>query len=245
MSAAATDLSVDSVTGIPVALRVAGPGVRAYAFLIDWHIRLVLALAWFAAASLLYNGRLSLSPPSASEPRWFALVLAPALAIFLVYHLVLEFALRGRTPGKRVAGVRIVDRHGGVPSAGALLARNVFRLIDSLPLFYGVGLIAVIVSAEHLRVGDLAAGTLLVYESAPTFAAPELEHLAPQVDAQDAEIAAELLGRWSGLGSEARLRLARTLLARSGIDAPQLQAMDVDALQRALRRLAGATATAP
>ena len=41
-----------------------------------------------------------------------------------------------------MAGVRIVARDGGVPSAGALLARNVFRLIDSLPVFYGVGLAA-------------------------------------------------------------------------------------------------------
>ena len=50
--------------------------------------------------------------------------------------------MRGRTPGKRMAGVRIVARDGGAPSVGALLVRNVFRLIDSLPLLYGVGLVA-------------------------------------------------------------------------------------------------------
>jgi uncharacterized RDD family membrane protein YckC len=245
MSAAPLDLSVDSVTGIPVALHVAGPGVRAYAFLIDWHIRLILGLAWFAAASPLYNGNLSLAPPADSKPGWFALVLAPALAIFLLYHVSLELALKGRTPGKRMAGVHIVDRQGGVPTVGALLARNVFRLIDSLPVFYGVGLIAVIVSDEHLRIGDMAAGTLLVYESAPTLAPPESGYLAPQIDAEDAEIAAELLARWSSLGVDSRRQLARALLSRSGIEAGELSAMDLNALHQALRRLTGGAGARP
>ena len=55
-------------------------------------------------------------------------------------------------------------RDGSAPGAGALLVRNVFRLIDSLPVLYCVGLVAVIATREHLRVGDMAAGTLLVYE---------------------------------------------------------------------------------
>jgi len=68
-------------------------------------------------------------------------------------HHVVELALRGSTPGKRMAGVRIVARDGGAPSVGALLTRNVFRLVDSLPLFYGVGLITVVLTREHLRIG--------------------------------------------------------------------------------------------
>src|SRR2546430_8909672 len=45
-------------------LPVAGPGARAYAFLLDWHIRLIVALAWFVVGALLYNGRPSLAPRS-------------------------------------------------------------------------------------------------------------------------------------------------------------------------------------
>ena len=69
-------------------------------------------------------------------------VVAPAAAIYFLYHLVLEMAMHGRTPGKRMAGMHIVARDGSSPSIGALLTRNVFRLVDCFPLVYGVGLVA-------------------------------------------------------------------------------------------------------
>ncbi|HLQ09013.1 MAG TPA: RDD family protein [Steroidobacteraceae bacterium] len=218
MSGAAPGLVVDSVTGIDVSLPVAGPGARAYAFLVDWHIRVVLALGWFVSGALLYNGRLVLAPPLTSEARWFGAVVAPALAIYFLYHHVVELAMRGSTPGKRMAGVRIVARDGGAPSVGALLTRNVFRLVDSLPLFYGVGLITVVLTREHLRIGDMAAGTLLVFEQADArLPTPATEaHRASGLDAAGAEIVAELLERWPALQPEARVRLARQVLTRYG-----------------------------
>ncbi|HTD10746.1 MAG TPA: RDD family protein, partial [Steroidobacteraceae bacterium] len=124
----------------------------------------------------------------------------------------------GRTPGKRMAGVRIVARDGGMPSAGALLTRNVFRLLDSLPVFYGVGLTATIVTREHLRIGDMAAGTLLVYERADARPPPTRaqQRAMPRLDAAGVEIVAELLERWPTLDVEARAQLARAALARFG-----------------------------
>ena len=81
MSRALPDLTVDSVTGIDVSLPVAGAGARAFAFIIDWHIRLILAVAWFVPAALIYNGSLSLAAPPDNDARWFGAVVAPALAI--------------------------------------------------------------------------------------------------------------------------------------------------------------------
>src|SRR4029077_20735966 len=75
-----------------------------------------------------------------------------------------EIAMRGRTPGKRIAGVHIVARGGSSPGIGALLTRNVFRIVDSFPLLYPVGLITAMITPEHVRVGDIAAGTVLVYD---------------------------------------------------------------------------------
>jgi uncharacterized RDD family membrane protein YckC len=166
VSAPLSELSVDSVTGIDVSLPIAGPGARAYAFVIDWHIRIMLAVGWYVLGALLYNGRWSLAAPPASDARGFALVVVPALCLYFLYHPLLEVTLRGSTPGKRTAGVRIVTRDGAAPSVGALLVRNVFRLIDSLPAAYSVGLILVMLTREHVRCGDMAAGTLLVYERA-------------------------------------------------------------------------------
>src|SRR2546421_10780721 len=221
MSEVAPDLTVASVTGIDVSLPVAGPGARAYALLVYWLIRSILALGCFVLGALLYNGRLSLAPPLTSDARWFGAVVAPALAIYFLYHHAVELAMRGSTPGKRMAGVRIVARDGGGPSAGALLTRNVFRLVDSLPLFYGVGLITVVLTRDNLRIGDMAAGTLLVFEQAearlPTPAGDA--HRAGRLDAAGAEIVAELFERWPALQPPARVRLARQGLTPHGSQA--------------------------
>ena len=162
----ARDLVVDSVTGVDLALPVAGAGARCYAFIVDWLIRTILFTAWYGVAALIYNGRWSLAAPLNPDPRWFIFVVAPAAGTYFLYHLALEIALHGRTPGKRIAGIHIVARDGRPPGVGALLIRNVFRLVDSLPLFYGVGLVATLVTRDHVRVGDMAAGTLLAYERA-------------------------------------------------------------------------------
>jgi uncharacterized RDD family membrane protein YckC len=233
---ASGDLIIDSATGVVVRLRVAGPGTRAYAFLIDWHIRLVLALSWYVLAALLYNRRLSIATPFEPDAAWFGLVLAPAAAIFFLYHYVLEVAMRGRTPGKRMAGVRIVRRDGNAPSPGALLARNVFRLIDSFPMVYSVGLVTTMLTRRHVRIGDLAAGTLLVHELVRTPLAS-----GAMVAAPDMEIVSELLHRWAALDPLARARLARSLLERHGVTvAPEAGEVE---LHRALeQRLLQSTA---
>jgi len=204
-------LIVNSVTGVEVALPVGGPGVRAYAFVIDWHIRAILAAAWYVIGMMLYNRDFAdITPPLETDGAWFGFIAAPVAAIYFLYHPVLEIAMHGRTPGKRIAGVRIVTRTGGMPLLGAHLIRNVFRIIDNFPVFYGLGLIMTMFTRSHVRVGDLAAGTLLVYDHASTTL---LEHVKnPALDARTAEVLNELLKRWDTLDVEARRRMARQIL---------------------------------
>jgi hypothetical protein len=119
-----------------------------------------------------------------------------------------------------MAGVQIVNREGGAPGVGALLARNVFRLIDSFPVAYAVGLVTTMLTRNHVRIGDLAAGTLLVYVHSNA----ALAHYADerpferQLDATTAEVVSELLQRWETLDPEARDRIARALLPNSETD---------------------------
>jgi len=164
MNTRAPALTVSSATGVDVRWPVAGPGARSLAFLIDWCIRAILAVAWYVLGALLYNRDWTLSPPLSPHAAWFITVVAPCAAIYFLYHPVLETATRGQTPGKRMAGVRIASRDGGVPGVGALLIRNVFRLVDSLPAAYALGLIATLATRHHVRIGDLAAGTVLVFQ---------------------------------------------------------------------------------
>lgn len=159
--------SLPSATGVDVRFELAGAGARSLAFLFDFVLRAALALCWYVGAALLYNlahGRSSLAAPVETDARWFMAVLLPAGALYLLYHPIVEVALRGVTPGKRIAGLRVVDRSGGVPTTGALVLRNLFRIIDSLPVFYGVGLAAVLLTREQCRIGDIAAATLVVYD---------------------------------------------------------------------------------
>jgi uncharacterized RDD family membrane protein YckC len=213
-------LIIDSATGVDVRLRIAGPGARCFAFTLDWHIRLVLAVAWYVTAAVLYNRALRLTPPATANATWFGVVLAPATAIYFLYHYVLEVAMRGRTPGKRTAGIRIATRSGGTPSIGQLLTRNVFRLIDSLPACYGIGLIMTLATRNHVRIGDLAAGTLLIYEPARIQELAALpEPATAQLSVAHAEVLQELLTRWAELEPAARERLARRLLEACGLAA--------------------------
>jgi uncharacterized RDD family membrane protein YckC len=220
-------ITLQTVTGVDVELTIAGPGSRSYAFIIDWHIRLLLALQWMLVGHLIYFGGLKMTP----DPRsgYFLWVWLPTLLIYFFYHPILEIAMRGRTPGKRIAGVRVVTREGDIPGAGALLLRNVFRLLDSLPLCYLVGLITVVLTEHHVRIGDMAAGTLLVMDhdsSASSFAstAAAKSGLTPQA----ADLIQELLDRWPALDEQNRATIARTLLARVE---PQISAEELARLE--------------
>ncbi len=105
-----------------------------------------------------------------------------------------------------MAGVRIVTRDGGTPSVGALLVRNVFRLIDSLPLFYLTGIVVSLVSREHLRIGDMAAGTLLVHDGGEAVAALDvLANVARDTPHDPAliDLAQDVLRRWDELEADA------------------------------------------
>ena len=217
-SAGGERLRIVGLTGVQVELEIAGPGSRSYAFLIDWHIRLLLALAWFGGAWILER---LIGDPSPSGRQFLLLTLLPALLIYFLYQPVVEVAMRGRSPGKRMAGVRLVTRGGGTPGVAALLIRNVFRIIDCLPSLYLVGLICCFVTRQRVRIGDLAAGTLLVLDARDadtTLSRLSVSFGESSLSPSLLELAQELLERWGSLEPTRRSELARSLLAQAGHD---------------------------
>jgi uncharacterized RDD family membrane protein YckC len=212
--------SIQGITGVDVTLPIAGPGSRSYAFIIDWHIRVLIALAWMAAALIIEVG--SLRFPAAGVKRETTAILAafvlPAV-IYFFYHPVLELLMHGQSPGKRMAGVRVVTVDGGTPGFGAILIRNIFRLIDALPAFYFVGTMTTLFSAQRVRIGDMAAGTLLVIDDRSSSRYLERAASAPpdsKLDFPIRDLIEQLLERWPSLAVDKRDAIARSLLKKAG-----------------------------
>lgn len=219
-------LQLTSTDATEVNLPIAGTGSRSYAFLIDWHIRIILALAWFigmaALLGLMGGGGFWDEVFDGVGSFVFTIVILPPVLLYFLYHPVLEIAMKGRTPGKRAAGIRIVTVEGQTPDVSALLIRNVFRLIDSLPLFYVVGLVCVLLSPRQVRIGDMAAGTLLAYEK--KLASNAFERFAAPgggaLDLPAMEVAQDLLARWNTLAPDRRSQIAAKLISGRGETLP-------------------------
>jgi uncharacterized RDD family membrane protein YckC len=145
-----TAREIPTPEGIELTLRLAGPVPRALA----WGIDLLLRLAAFAVLSIPL-GMLGAVGAGIFLILWFGLEwLAPTL--FEVYF-------DGATPGKRALGLMVLHSDGTPVGLSASLTRNLLRAADFLPLLYGFGLLAMLLSRDFQRLGDIAAGTLVVY----------------------------------------------------------------------------------
>lgn len=235
-------LTVTSLTGVELTLPIAGPGTRSYAFVTDWLIRLLGALIWLLAAVLL-----RLIPGIAGQPAVAHAVLiagvALSLATYLLYQPLLEVLTKGCTPGLRTAEARIVTLEGATPGTGALVIRNVFRLIDCLPLFYLFGLITCMLTPNRVRLGDIVAGTVMIRTDANSKLS--LDRLGAETQRSRLSVEAlvlvhDLLERWRSLDERQRAELARTLLRKVDADSAMRDAeLDEPALRSRLEGLLG------
>ena len=144
---------------------VAGPVVRGMAWLVDGLIRLVILIIFFVIVGL---------PALGSEDA------AASVGLFLIAQFLLNWfyttffeAATGTTPGKKLFGLWVVhDNATPITFSGALI-RNFLRVVDYLPFIYMIGLFSMLIDTRFRRLGDLAAGTLVIYRdkmpSAPTF----------------------------------------------------------------------------
>jgi uncharacterized RDD family membrane protein YckC len=149
------DLVVPTPERVAFDYPVAGPGSRFLAQLIDGMILFALLIVLSIVAG-------TLSRASGQLAVLFAIV-----SIFLLiwgYFLVSEAVWSGQTVGKRALRLRVVGDHGEPITVTQAIVRNLVRIVDFLPLFYGIGLIALFANGKGKRLGDLAAGTLVVRE---------------------------------------------------------------------------------
>lgn len=135
--------------GVDLGLRVAGPVPRALAFVLDALIR--YTVLFVLSMILLPLAELGIG--------------AFLIMLFLMewFYPVLFEVTRGATPGKKAMGLIVVHDNGTPIGWPASLIRNLLRVIDFFPLFYGLGLLSMLINRQFKRLGDLAAGTLVVY----------------------------------------------------------------------------------
>lgn len=214
------NLTVGSAGAMVMEYPIAGLGSRSYAFIVDLHIRAILAFAWWLA--FYFITKLTGIEFSTSTSLGKLLVYTAfigATVIYEFYHPVLEIVMKGRTPGKRFAGIRIVSLDGSVPSIQAILVRNLFRLLDSLPFIYVVGIGACLLTRKQVRIGDMAAHTVLVHEEVMQDKAIEIMSKAAgdsRLTPAQIEVLHDLLQRWKHLDRKSRIRVGQKLLQAAG-----------------------------
>ena len=145
-----TRYAAETPEGIALALRPAGAVPRLFAYSIDFCIR--MAIYGTVALVLAQLGRFG-----------SGIALIVLFALEWIYPVAFELGPWGATPGKRALGLAVVMDSGLPVTPAASFTRNLLRAADFLPALYAFGLGSMLVRADFKRLGDLAAGTLVVH----------------------------------------------------------------------------------
>lgn len=226
-------MEVATPEGVTLHFTLAGVGSRVISGMLDLLVQATILFGLWLVSLLL----------SLAIEEWaFALLAVGLFLVLFGYDITFETLASGRTPGKRWTGLRVVRVGGGPVTFRTSAVRNLLRIIDSLPFAYIVGMIAISSSAKNQRLGDIAAGTLVVRErtavagssgvplgaaepgedpswagwSAPaSLTGPQFETWdVSAVTAEEVATVREFLARRSSLEPDARKRLALELANR-------------------------------
>ncbi len=214
-------LVIDTPEQIPLEFPLAGIGSRFQALAVDTIIQVAagVGLGAIAMAAGLRGSKLS-----AHRPWVLAFV---GLFWFLVqfgYFAFFEAIWNGQSPGKRLTHLRVIEDSGRPISAYEAIARNLLRIVDSIPAFYGVAIISALLSAKSKRLGDYVAGTVVVHEKPATLEtgvrwdSPQVSVNSPydisRLAPEEFQLIEAFLLRRNQLAAEVRTQTARQILHR-------------------------------
>ena len=210
-------LEVETPDHVVLRYDLAGGGNRGFAALVDF----VLATLVFVGA--LYGFSLVTNTVPAAGP-FFGLLVLFTFTLAWSYFVLLEWLWQGQTVGKRLYGLRVIRDDGAPAGFVAVLVRNVIRIVDFLPLFYGLGLLMIIFTSRSQRLGDLAAGTYVVRAPRPQLDYFSLRTMSPLGAGRTIETRAlsgemqrlvrEFVAREAKLRPNDRVRIARQIADR-------------------------------
>jgi uncharacterized RDD family membrane protein YckC len=159
----ADQLSIETPEGVDLRYSVAGIGSRCLAQLIDQAIICVFYIVMVIVFSVVLAAGLSQKLDTMSN--WFvAIFLFINFLLIWGYFVLFEAYWHGQTPGKRALGLRVIKDGGRQITLFEAMARNLLRVVDYLPGLYLTGVITMLCNKRNKRLGDLAAGTIVVHE---------------------------------------------------------------------------------
>jgi uncharacterized RDD family membrane protein YckC len=195
-----TTRRVATPEGIELTLRLAGPVPRALAWAIDLLLR--IGVVFVVQMVMIPLGKTG-----------FGVVLITAFFVEWLLPAWFETFWNGQTPGKRAFRLAVLNDDGTPVRWPAALTRNLLRAVDFLPIAYGIGLVAILCNRDFKRLGDLAAGTVVVYTTEKEAASknlPEAASIAPPyaLSLEEQRAVLELAERAPGLTRERLEELA-------------------------------------
>lgn len=232
-------LTVETPENLELRLPLAGFGPRFLAALLDYLIDTAAATVLILIVIIIGVASASSAGGDYANSMMLFVVLGIILYVgaTLGYFVIFEWLWNGQTPGKRIAGIRVV-RRGGLPlTFREVMLRNLFRLVDMLPSNGFTGLISFFATAHQQRLGDLVADTVVIREFASHTPYPwvgTLPDAASPVSGQGlplqlSYVIGSYLARAYALPIEARAEITDKVIRRLGYRADQLSLAEREA----------------
>ena len=146
-----TNYTLEIPEGVDLTVDLAGPVVRTLAFALDYLIRSAIFIVMMIV-SLVLGGNVG-----------WAVWLLVFFLLSWFYPIFFEMIRNGQTPGKKAMGIAVVNDDLTSVSFSSSLVRNLLRAADAMPLLYTFGFLVMGGSKHFQRLGDIAAGTLVVH----------------------------------------------------------------------------------
>jgi len=240
-----TTATIETPERVRFQYRIAGPGPRAMAWMVDVAVQLVFVLALVLVSSLV-------TMLTGLQGAGTGLVLLGLFVLQWLYGAILETAFGGQTPGKRVFNLRVVRADGSPAGVQNFMLRNLLRAVDFLPALFGIGVLTMLIDRRMRRIGDLVGGTMVVLEQdskmfgsvsiEPPVTEEERQSMPVRVDLSNEEVRVieDFLRRRSRMSDARAEELAHLLgpaiTERSGLEAPTWERVLTLAYARATGR---------
>jgi uncharacterized RDD family membrane protein YckC len=221
---------------IELALEPAGLGSRFVAVAVDLLIEGVFLFALALLAGVILGLLGAGSGITEASPLLIAIIVAAVFLFIFCYDIYFEVRHNGQTPGKKMCGLRVIRDTGAPIDFRSSCIRNLLRSADLLPVFYVLGATLILLTRRHQRLGDLAAGALVIRERVSEVPADVTEAIDEFVDERitftpeqiqactpaDRHILRSFFIRYREMTPDARnrlaCRLAKTLFQRTGYE---------------------------